>query len=356
MTTRPEKNIEQREINFLIDHIDPLGQGVYKEGEDIFFIPNTLPNETGSAKVLKKKKNIHFCSLIKLDSKSQDRIEPECEHFNQCSGCHFLHTNYENEIEFKSSSFKRMLKKIDVADIQIIQAPHRLHYRNRIQLHRNRKKIGFYKYQSKDVVEVPNCQIIQTELESNLKKVYKERPHFKDHMELYYRDGEVNTSFDLRYAQGGFTQVNEKANEKMLSKIQELIPEKNISIMDLFAGNGNISNVLNYKTRMCIDIYPESYADFVNLDLYSPDSIKKIREAGEIDLLILDPPRAGFKEFSQWVKKFSPKRILYISCHPMTMVRDISNLDKSYQVYSAFLVDLFPATFHFEGMLLLEKR
>ena len=89
---------------FKIDHIDPLGQGVFKEGDEIYFIPKTLPDETGEFEILKSKKGVHFGQLESLDHKNAERIEPECPHYQECSGCHFQHTNRENELNFKQNS------------------------------------------------------------------------------------------------------------------------------------------------------------------------------------------------------------------------------------------------------------
>jgi len=87
-----------KKIEFIIDHIDPLGQGVFKKGDDIFFIPKTLPNESGSAFVLKKKKGVHFAELDELTQVSEARIESECSHFNNCPGCHFFHCDYNSQL------------------------------------------------------------------------------------------------------------------------------------------------------------------------------------------------------------------------------------------------------------------
>ncbi len=59
---------DQTHISFLIDHIDPLGQGVFKKDDQIFFIPKTLPGEEGEAEILKSKKNLHFCKTHKAHS------------------------------------------------------------------------------------------------------------------------------------------------------------------------------------------------------------------------------------------------------------------------------------------------
>ena len=52
---------------FIIDHIDPLGQGVFKQDGEIFFIPKTLPNEEGDFEVLKSSKGVNFGKLVKLE-------------------------------------------------------------------------------------------------------------------------------------------------------------------------------------------------------------------------------------------------------------------------------------------------
>lgn len=351
MTTR--KDLQS--ISFLIDHIDPLGQGVFKEDGNIYFIPKTLPGESGSAQIIKSKKNLHFCKLIELDKKSPERQESACPHFESCSGCHFLHTNYETELNSKLNAFNRMLQKLEHPQVELLKAPKRTNYRNRIQLHREKNKIGFYQYNSRKITEVPGCIIIRDELKNDLTKIYKNPPRIKSHIELYFKDSEVITTKDSRYAQSGFTQVNQQANQLMLNKVSEIFGQEKLDVMDLFAGDGNISKAINYKSRMCLDIYPHSYAEFINIDLFKPQAINDIRET-TVDLLILDPPRSGFKEIAQWTNKFRPKKILYISCHPMTMVRDLQNIDENYKISHISLVDLFPSTFHFEALTVLEKR
>ena len=84
---------------FLIDHIDPLGQGVFKQDDQVFFIPKTLPGETGDFVIDKKSKGVHFGTCTQITNKSPERITPDCPHFDQCNGCHFLHTHYQNELK-----------------------------------------------------------------------------------------------------------------------------------------------------------------------------------------------------------------------------------------------------------------
>ena len=106
-------------IEFIIDHIDPLGQGVYKKGDDIFFIPKTLPKESGTAIIQKRRKGVHFAKLTELNDKSDKRVTPACDHFSNCQGCHFLHCDYTSEINFKKASFQKMLAYLGDQDFNI---------------------------------------------------------------------------------------------------------------------------------------------------------------------------------------------------------------------------------------------
>jgi len=350
MTTR-------KEIDFKIDHIDPLGQGVYKEADQVYFIPKTLPEETGTAIVLKSKKNIHFCELTELKTQSPKRIESECPHFSKCSGCQFLHTDYEQELEFKLNSFKRMLRDFDTEKINVIKSPKRLHYRNRVQLQVKNNKIGFYKPFVKEVTNVENCKIMMPEIEREFKNTALQKPkRIRSHIEIYYKDSQVQVTADSQYAHGGFTQVNGPTNKLMGEQLSKLFKDhKDLNVLDLFAGDGNLSDNLNYASRVCMDIYPQDHKEFLNVDLFKPNSIHKMRETN-FDLLLLDPPRSGFKDLNNWALKYRPKEIIYISCHPMTMVRDLKELHSSYKIQNVFLVDLFPSTHHFEGFIHLKAQ
>ena len=364
-----------KKIEFIIDHIDPLGQGVYKKGDDIFFIPKTLPEESGSAIIQKRRKGVHFAKVESIAQTSNKRITPECEHFSNCQGCHFLHCDYESELSFKELSFKKMLKYLEDKDfnIDIVQANDRLHYRNRIQLHYNKKarKLGFVDGKSNRIIEIPKCLICNPEVTTKLKELYKDEAWLKQapskptgHVEIYSTDSGLKINWNKKYAQGGFTQVNAIMNNKMNDLVaKHLLEISPKSVLDLFGGNGNLSNSVSCPKKV-VDIYdtPPS-KNFLSINLFEEEalSILKNKCSDTFDTFIIDPPRAGFKYISDWFLEFSPKNILYISCHPQTMVRDLKNLQNSgilakYEMKKVYMLDLFPSTFHFEAMVVLTKR
>lgn len=364
--------------SFLIEHIDPLGQGVYKKDDEVYFIPKTLPNESGTFEVLKKKKGVHFARALTISSKSDKRIEPECPHFENCSGCHFLHTDYQSEIEFKINSFSSMLERSKVSlspNIEAVTSPKRTGYRNRIQLHYNvkDKKIGFFKAQSREIFEVPECRIINPNVKkafcellenSQWIKLAKKSKRNTGHVEIYDSPLGLKITWNKRYAHGGFTQVNEEVNKVIQEKIISTLSNPNQNLLDLFAGNGNLSDQISYNERSCVDYfgdenkYKKEDPIFTNLNLFEDEALEKFSQQSlkEFDTFLIDPPRAGFTLLKEWSHHYNPKEIFYVSCHPATMIRDIKPLLDQYTVEQAYLFDLFPSTFHFEGALYLKRK
>ena len=362
-----------RTIEFEIDHIDPLGQGVSKKGGNVTFVAGTLPGETGTALVYKRAKGVQFARLQTLDHASDKRVEPVCPHFNQCPGCQFLHTDYASELAYKKATLSRNLAALNVSEetIELVPAPRRLAYRNRVQLHYRHKYIGMLDTVSNEVLEVPQCKIIRQELQPEFDQLYRgdwTRDHSgHGHCELYFKSGKVSVRWDQDYAHGGFSQVYEEMNHELQSRVQTLLKELEVSsLLDLFSGTGNLSNT--YAAAGGDRVLIDSYIDFgsaarpdnvYQMDLYDDQTLsnftRRIGSAG-FDTMLIDPPRRGFPALDSWVKKIKPRHVLYVSCNPASLVRDLRNLSTRFRFKSIQLLDLFPATSHFETLVLLEMR
>lgn len=357
--------------NFIIDHIDPLGQGVFKENDQIFFIPKTLPGEEGNFDIVKKSKGVHFGILKSLTKESSERREPECIHFSECNGCHFLHTHYQFELEHKRTQFTRLLSKLAPGiKVESIASPRRLHYRNRIQLHYNTKRnlIGFKKARSNKIFNITDCKIILPELKNafnDILKTWKEQAAVskkpQGHIEIYKHNDEIKISWNLPYAEGGFSQVNSEVNREIQNLISANITGDDKSVLDLFGGNGNLSEQLETSQKISVDLYKEERDPkrFLNINLFEDNALENFLNQSHIqsfDQFIIDPPRSGFKEIASWSEHFTPQFIVYVSCHPATMIRDLAPLSKEYKITQAYIADLFPATFHYEGILFLERQ
>jgi 23S rRNA (uracil1939-C5)-methyltransferase len=359
---------QARKIDFQIENIDSLGQGVSKLNDEVHFIAKTLPGETGTARVLKQKKNVGIARLDELDIASDQRIESSCRHFQQCPGCHFLHTDYATELALKKSVLQNCFRKIELpqSGIDVSGAPQRQHYRNRLQLHYRHKYLGMVDGLKDQVVEIPECQILMPQLQAQLQALYEAKSWSKEHSgsghcEIYWQDDRVNVSWDKPYADGGFTQVNEAVNTILIDQVKQralAVPFEHV--LDLFSGTGNLSSPIIAEQpvpRRMVDVSDASDADFMAMNLYDEDALPRFLQRQRLrkfDLILVDPPRKGFPALNDWVNKLKPKRVIYVSCNPASLAADVQSLTGKFTLSHLSLLDMFPSTYHFETVATLD--
>jgi 23S rRNA (uracil1939-C5)-methyltransferase len=370
---KPHARSSPRTIEFEIDHIDPLGQGVSKRDGTITFVAGTLPGETGVATVYKRAKGVQFARLETLHNTAVNRVEPACPHFDRCPGCQFLHTDYASELGYKKATLERYLGALGVAadSIEVVQAPRRLAYRNRVQLHYRHKYIGMLDTVSNEVLEVPHCKVLRPELQAGFDQLYRgdwtSEHAGHGHCELYLKAGEVSLKWDESYAHGGFSQVYEEMNQVLQLRVQTQLQALEVrQLLDVFSGNGNLSDAFAASggERVMIDNYygpagDAKPANFYQMDLYDKQALPNFtRRAGgaDFDALLIDPPRRGFPGLDAWVKKIKPGYVLYVSCNPASLARDLRGLTTRFRFMSIQLLDMFPATAHFETFVVLKTR
>lgn len=382
--------------SYLIEHMDALGQGVCKQDGAITFIAKTLPKESGVARIHRRSKGVQFATVESTGHAASQRIEPDCVHFQQCPGCHYQHTDYDNELAYKKAALEKIMQPLlskrsgEASDIQVIAAPERLGYRNRMQLHYRHKYIGLLDAASDQVIEIPHCKIIRPELQPAFDDLYGDKSWAKTydgtgHCELYLDDQQIKKTWNGEYAEGGFTQVNDAMNAELKNLIAaEMLDDKNTvrTLLDLFSGEGNLSDdlfledkVLKQRAlkdkvseggvstnseselkRFMIDIAESDHPDYLKIDLFSDNALKLFKRRVDIkrfDMLLLDPPRKGFPALAEWVRQCKPKRLIYVSCNAATMARDLANLEGKFTIDKVMLVDLFPSTYHFETVACL---
>lgn len=166
------------------------------------------------------------------------------------------------------------------------------------------------------------------------------------------------------YAYEGFSQVNAQQNHILLDLLSQAATKyvkNNPVILDLFGGNGNLTHHIEASQRHVFDLYkkipaPKNGQTFYSQDLYAKDAINQLAKiCPHPDLIILDPPRSGFKELGLLVKNFKPDMVFYVSCNPATFARDLSSIE-NYSVLEIHLIDFFPCTYHFETFGILVKQ
>ncbi len=380
-------------IYFTIDHMDPLGQGVSKEGQ-ISFIEKTLPGEKGTAEIYREAKGVRFgrlCGPDRLDVSSPDRVEPECPLYYQCRGCQYLHTDYSNEIRYKTQQLNRIFAPLlpRSVKIEVHRAEKRFGYRNRVQIHYDLRseELGFISSYSDHLIDASRCLLPSEPVKDMLKELYadakwkeytgktgKNRGYF----ELYIKPGTKTPllSVNKPYAEGGFTQVNDSMGTVLSDLVTGLYGKYLDSsikpiILDIFGGNGNLSKGCKNARIKVYDRYTQKEIrtmvfkenqQFINIDLYKNNPLNQLKdslggtESSKPDLIIFDPPRAGVKFIESYIKHFDTPYIFYVSCDPATLKRDTIKITDKYNIPEMHLIDLFPGTRHFETLIVFRKE
>ncbi|TXH04232.1 MAG: 23S rRNA (uracil(1939)-C(5))-methyltransferase RlmD [Nevskiaceae bacterium] len=176
----------------------------------------------------------------------------------------------------------------------------------------------------------------------------------------------------LRFQPTDFIQVNGSISQQIVRRaIAWLAPQPGERVLELFCGLGNFSAPLARTGVELVAVEGEAglvqrardnaarlglTMRFERADLFVPDAHAPWLQ-GHFDAVLLDPPRSGAKEVLPLVAAKSPRRIVYVSCHPGTLARDAGLLvhEHGYRLVRAGVMDMFPHTAHVESMALFEK-
>ena len=181
--------------------------------------------------------------------------------------------------------------------------------------------------------------------------------------------------FDIRieFQPTDFVQVNSDINQRMVHfAVEQLAPEKDDRVLDLFCGIGNFSLPLARRAGTVLGVEGEAglvaraaenaarngldNVEFRLADLSKIDGSEGWIKSGW-DRLLLDPARSGAAEIVSRMDILHPQRIVYVSCHPGTLARDAGTLvhEHDYRLEAAGIIDMFPHTAHVESIAIFTK-
>jgi 23S rRNA (uracil1939-C5)-methyltransferase len=345
------------------------------------FVTGGIPGELVDITLDKQGKKEWFGTVAETIEPSQERIDTDCEVYQVCGGCSFRHITYANEISIKKGLLSDMFPN-EAKWIEVITGPE-LRYRNNVQWQNDQKKIGFYSKQTHQVVEKSqsvclnlNPKLLWPEIDQKLKpKLLKQKS-----IQLRISDAEVVNyekeiskfkvnDFELKVPEKGFFQINQFLISSWLDKISSWLNDRE-KVLELFCGCGTIGIALSKKieTLLGIEVHQKSI-DFAKdnsklngirnfnyeaIDLYQRPIPKS---AEKFETWIVNPPRAGLtSSIIDSMIKFRPSKIIYSSCNPSTLKRDIIELKKrNYKITKIVLLDFFPRTPHYEVLTCLER-
>ena len=177
----------------------------------------------------------------------------------------------------------------------------------------------------------------------------------------------------LAFLPTDFTQVNPSINQAMIGQVLDLLQlNASDTVLDLFCGLGNFTLPMAQRAERVIGVEGEvslvqrawanaqrngiDNAFFALADL-GEDPAGQSWMQGAYSKILLDPPRSGAQEIVPQLGKLGAERILYVSCHPVSLARDAGVLthELGYRLLSAGVMDMFPHTAHVESVALFVK-
>ena len=365
-------------MSYIITGYDHYGRGITKDNNKIIFVENALIDEEVEIKITNEKKNYSEAIVTNYLKKSNNRSNNICKYYDKCGGCNIMHMNYDEQLKFKQSKIENIVNKYlheEITINDIVKSDNQFYYRNKVTFHEKNNKIGFYDKKSNNIIEIDSCMLLDNTLNNEINSTDKNHLIIRTNGNKILKDSNDkllcqigNTKYNLSLE--SFFQINNNVTKKMYDKIKEYAnPTLNDIVYDLYCGVGTIGI---YLADTCNKVYGIEINEKAILDAKETMKLNNLNNlvfyAGSVDktiskikdkpsIIVVDPPRAGLDNKTiQTILNLEPKKVVYTSCDPMTLVRDLKILSEKYIIKEITPFDMFPNTYHVENVCLLERK
>ena len=386
-----------------IEDISTEGEGIGRIEGRVAFVPGTYPGDKVRVSIAEDKGRFYKCALEEILEPSPDRVEPACAHANECGGCPLMGLSYAVQLEWKRRHVKDCLTRIAGLEAPIIRpilnTGNTLRYRNKAEFVLQGNRAGYYGRRTHRLVEIDDCPIQQELAIDALRETLAEtKPTQKYFTRLVIRtsaDGDVMVIKQHDDGEGtascrilkdrivtdactlktevsplSFYQVNPEGCTLLYSKVQEYAALTGTEkVLDLYCGAGSIGLSLagSCERVIGVEVVRSAFVDanrnaaingIANATFVcgkAEDVIDTKLQGVKADLVIVDPPRSGCaKSLLEAIGRIAPKKLIYVSCNPATLARDVKILEEQgFEFLEATPVDMFPQTVHVETVALM---
>jgi len=362
-----------RLVDLRVEDIAFGGKAVGREQGKAVFVPYAIEGELVSAEIVREKKQFAEAEFVEVKQASPDRVEPQCPYFGRCGGCAYQHISYEHQLSIKWRQVRNALQRIgklkDVPMRPIIASPKQYGYRNRITVHAQDGAIGFFRRDSHRLIDIGRCPISRDEVNHALGELRAQK---------YVRDGH----YTLRAPSEPrvFSQVNDEVAEALRKLIIDLVPPNQNLLIDGYCGAGFFAKALLDKFQRVIGIDWDRFALAAAKEHASEketyiegDVESELQKIGGVHVnglargndmlterltsiarstIIIDPPAAGLtKGVRNAITDLAPETLVYVSCNPPTLARDLRELQHRFAINSVTPLDMFPQTAEIEVLV-----
>ena len=376
------------QINLTIHDVAFGGEGVGRIEEFVVFVPFVITGETVAAEITEVKKNFARAKLLRVITPSPERVEPECGYYGACGGCQYQHAAYPEQLRMKQKQiadlFERVGKISRTVVAPVIGCPQPYGYRNRIMIRSQwngparKLEIGFIRTDNKFVEDITECKIAEPALNAQITEVRAHPPHkggIKVVLRVQPEGWEV--------PRDSFFQNNFFLLPKLVETVREMLTAGGAQhLIDLYCGVGYFGIEAASVVKSFVGVEYDQLAiaaarqnaaargitngEFIaaQVEAVLPELLRNFsvladgREKNNT-AVILDPPRKGcWPATLELLRQTRPAQVIYVSCHPATMARDLNILgaDGVFELTRVQPLDMFPQTQHVECVADLRRR
>ena len=333
------------------------GAGLARHEGRVVFVPFTIPGETVRALIGKVTRSWMEARVVAILSPSPDRIVPPCPVFGRCGGCAYQQIAYPRQLEIKTRQVSEALRRIGKFPAPPVEAarpsPRQYEYRNRITVHVRPPRIGFHGTDPKELVDVRACLLAEDAVNTALEALRSKKR---------LRPGPATLRAHREH--GGFRQVNDEAAEVLAAVVVEMA-DTGQTLLDAYCGAGFFAKRLRTHFQFVVGIDWDERSTESARHGAEPGELYVTGDAGELitpllsehrpSVVLLDPPAQGVDPaVIDALLAIPVPRLVYVSCDPATLSRDLAKLSASYNLRRVVPVDMFPQTASIETVALLD--
>lgn len=377
------------------------GLGHLEDGR-VVFVPFTVPGDRVRLRVVSERSRFVRAEVESIVKPGEGRTEPKCAVFGECGGCTWQHVRYDLQVEAKArilrDAIERIAKLAVPGEIVSWPSPSPYGYRVRARVASVRGRVGYRRSRSRELCAISSCPVLFPDLEEALGRLSESLG--PEHVECDFEmvaDGSGGTrvvpvprernatwpatprisiragSREIRLSPGVFLQGNGLLLDRLEKSVVEAAaptPRAGGLVLELYAGGGFFTLGLAHRFDQVVAVEASEAATsdlkanvdaakLTNVDIRFATVEEVVENSEDLvpDAVVIDPPRTGLsKGTADRLRQLDAKRIVYLSCDPATLARDLQALtERGYRLASLEIFDLFPQTPHVETLALLER-
>jgi tRNA/tmRNA/rRNA uracil-C5-methylase (TrmA/RlmC/RlmD family) len=369
----PSVLVPGQRVTLAITDIAFGGEGVGRVEQFVVFVPFVMVGEEVEAELTEVKKQFARTKLIRVLKPSPRRVTPRCRYFGECGGCQYQHIDYPVQLELKHKQIADLFERIGGFSRELVRpvvpCPSPYHYRNRLMIRSQWNKpeqklnIGFLRADSRLVVDLEECQIAEPALNEQIRRV-RAHPPPKGGLKVVVRIAPE----DWEVPRDSFFQNNFFLLPKLVETVRERLRDSGARfLVDAYCGVGffgieaadlvenfvgvEIDHQAIKAARRNAAAHGRTNGEFIEgrAEELLPGLLERF-DAG-VTAILIDPPRTGCPPPGlEALRRNQPAQVLYVSCHPATLARDLNILcaDGVFELKNVTPLDMFPQTQHVE--------